>query len=98
MILVAVIVAALFGGALCSFAAVVSSRGWRASLVGRSHCDNCARSLSWFELVPLVSFLALRGRCRTCDASIGWSPLLWEVGGAVTAVAVAVPLVLMRAS
>lgn len=37
---------------------------------GRSRCDHCRRPLSWFEMVPLFSFLALRGRCRTCHGKI----------------------------
>jgi leader peptidase (prepilin peptidase) / N-methyltransferase len=84
----------LVGGAIGSFAGVVASRGWRASLTGRSHCDSCGRPLSWYELIPLVSFFALRARCRTCHASFGWSPLLWEAGGAAIALAIALPLLL----
>lgn len=84
----------LLGGAFGSFAGVVASRGWRASLGGRSHCDNCGRSLSWYELVPLVSFFALRARCRTCGVPFGWGPLLWEAGGAVIALAIVVPVLL----
>jgi leader peptidase (prepilin peptidase)/N-methyltransferase len=42
----------------------------RTSSTGRSACDGCARPLVWFELVPLFSFAALRGRCRTCGAPI----------------------------
>jgi leader peptidase (prepilin peptidase)/N-methyltransferase len=38
----------------------------------RSHCRQCGRTLAWWENVPLVSWLALRGRCRTCRAWIGW--------------------------
>jgi leader peptidase (prepilin peptidase)/N-methyltransferase len=83
---------AILGGALGSFAGVVASRGWKASLGGRSHCDTCGRSLSWFELVPFISFVALRARCRTCGASFGWGPILWEAGGAAIALAVAVPV------
>jgi leader peptidase (prepilin peptidase) / N-methyltransferase len=86
--------AILLGGALGSFAGVVASRGWRASLSGRSHCDTCARSLSWYELVPLLSFFALRARCRTCGASIGWGPLLWEACGAAIALLIALPVLL----
>lgn len=84
----------LIGAALGSFAGVVASRGWRASLGGRSRCDSCGRTLTWYELIPFVSFAALRGRCRTCRVALGWGPLLWELGGAVIALAVAVPLVL----
>lgn len=85
---------ALLGGAFGSFAGVIASRGWHASLRGRSHCDSCGRSLSWYELVPLVSFFALRARCRTCGEAFGWSPLLWEAGGAIIALAIALPLLL----
>jgi leader peptidase (prepilin peptidase) / N-methyltransferase len=35
-----------------------------------SHCPHCGRRLSWFENVPIASYLALRGRCRTCTARI----------------------------
>ena len=50
---------------------------------GRSHCDACGAALRWFELVPLVSWLVQRGRCRRCGAWIGWSPLLLESAGGV---------------
>lgn len=35
-----------------------------------SHCPACDRTLSWFENVPVVSWLVLRGRCRGCRAPI----------------------------
>jgi leader peptidase (prepilin peptidase)/N-methyltransferase len=35
-----------------------------------SRCGSCGRTLTWFENIPIVSFVALRGRCRTCGASI----------------------------
>jgi leader peptidase (prepilin peptidase) / N-methyltransferase len=35
-----------------------------------SHCPSCRRALAWYENVPLVSWLALRGRCRTCRTPI----------------------------
>lgn len=37
----------------------------------RSVCLHCGRQLRWYDMVPVVSWLALRGRCRTCKASIG---------------------------
>jgi prepilin signal peptidase PulO-like enzyme (type II secretory pathway) len=40
------------------------------SLMGSSHCLSCARPLRAFELVPLFSYLFLRGRCRTCHSYI----------------------------
>jgi leader peptidase (prepilin peptidase) / N-methyltransferase len=94
MFVVIAVFAALFGGAMGSFAGVVASRGFRGSLEGRSHCDGCGRSLSWYELVPIVSYPALRGHCRTCHARVGGGVYAWEVGGALLALAVALPLAL----
>ncbi len=45
----------------------------------RSHCRNCGRTLAWWENVPLVSWLALRGRCRTCRVWIGWRYVIVEL-------------------
>jgi leader peptidase (prepilin peptidase)/N-methyltransferase len=36
-----------------------------------SRCTRCDRPLAWFENVPVVSWVALRGRCRTCGSAIG---------------------------
>ena len=36
----------------------------------RSRCPQCGNQLAWFENVPIVSWLALRGRCRCCDERI----------------------------
>jgi leader peptidase (prepilin peptidase)/N-methyltransferase len=77
--------AALMGLAFGSFLNVCLTR-WPAgeSIVKpRSHCRNCGRTLKWWENVPLLSWLALRGRCRTCGTWIGWRYPLVEasVGG-----------------
>ncbi|HVZ21728.1 MAG TPA: prepilin peptidase [Vicinamibacterales bacterium] len=49
-----------------------------------SHCTSCNRPLSWYENVPLVSWLALRGRCRTCRAAVSpMYPLVEAITGAV---------------
>ncbi len=37
-----------------------------------SHCASCGRRLAAWEMVPLVSYLALKGRCRTCGERIPW--------------------------
>ena len=42
----------------------------RSPLRGRSQCDGCGKSLSAGELVPLISFLVQRGRCRACGGRI----------------------------
>lgn len=54
-----------------SFGNVVVDRLPRGeSLLGRSRCDGCGRTLSPLELVPVVSWFALRGKCRSCGARI----------------------------
>ena len=44
----------------------------RSVVVGRSACEACGHSLGVAELVPLASFVWLRGRCRVCRARIYW--------------------------
>lgn len=39
-------------------------------VTGPSHCTSCGRRLAWYEMIPVLSWLALRGRCRTCGAAI----------------------------
>ncbi len=45
-----------------------------------SHCDSCQRRLSALDLVPVFSYLVLRGRCRYCGAKIPLRVLLVELG------------------
>lgn len=68
------VLAGLLGLAFGSFLNVCLSR-WpegESVVTPRSHCRQCGRTLAWCENVPLVSWLALRGRCRTCDTAISW--------------------------
>jgi leader peptidase (prepilin peptidase)/N-methyltransferase len=57
----------------------------RKSLVSSpSHCDSCQHRLSPLDLVPLLSYLWLRGRCRYCNARIPLRvPLVEALGGAL---------------
>lgn len=53
-------------------------------VVDRSHCPGCGHTLSWWENLPLLSFMALRGRCRACSMRISWQyPLVEALGAAV---------------
>jgi leader peptidase (prepilin peptidase) / N-methyltransferase len=50
----------------------------------RSGCPNCGHLLAWYENVPVVSYLVLRGRCRTCRVAISpMYPVIEAVTGAV---------------
>ncbi len=51
-------------------------------VTGRSRCDGCGRMLSMIDLVPVLSFTALRGRCRTCGSRIDWLQPAAEILGA----------------
>lgn len=75
-----------FGLAFGSFLNVCLTR-WTCGesvIHPRSHCRTCQRTLSWWENIPLASFLLLRGRCRTCGTSIGLRYLLVEVSAGIT--------------
>jgi len=68
----AVVAAAAFGAVIGSFLNVVIYRlPLQKSVVWPSSaCPHCARELMWYENIPVLSYLALRGRCRTCGAGI----------------------------
>lgn len=54
----------------------------------RSRCGSCQRQISWFENVPVLSWLLLRGRCRTCGARISPRyPTVELLGAGLTATA-----------
>jgi leader peptidase (prepilin peptidase)/N-methyltransferase len=55
---------------------VPRSRSW---VRGRSACTSCGKTLGLLDLIPVVSFLASRGRCRHCGAPIGWRYPLTEL-------------------
>jgi leader peptidase (prepilin peptidase) / N-methyltransferase len=74
----------------------------------RSRCPNCGHQLSWFENVPVVSWLVLRARCRCCDERISsiyplgelligvlWALCAVRWGATFTALRVAVFLTLL---
>jgi leader peptidase (prepilin peptidase)/N-methyltransferase len=46
-----------------------------------SHCTTCQRDLAWYENIPVLAWLVLRGRCRTCQTSIS---VMYPVVEAVT--------------
>lgn len=74
-----------FGLIIGSFLNVVILRyNTERTFGGRSACMSCKTTLSWAELIPLGSYLALGGRCRTCKVKISMQyPLVELVTGVV---------------
>jgi leader peptidase (prepilin peptidase) / N-methyltransferase len=69
----------LFGLIVGSFINVLTLRfnpdepnKFKSAFHGRSYCPHCHRQLTWFELIPIFSFIFLRGKCRTCHQKISW--------------------------
>jgi len=48
------------------------------SIIGRSYCPNCRKQIEWYDNIPLLSFLILRGKCRHCHKNISWQYPLVE--------------------
>ena len=58
----------IFGLAIGSFLNVAIDRipQGKSVIKGRSYCDSCRKTLSWKDLVPVLSFIYLKGKCRYC--------------------------------
>jgi leader peptidase (prepilin peptidase) / N-methyltransferase len=81
-VLIAAILLGLLGLALGSFAGVLAFRLPRGEspLGGRSRCDSCDAPVAARDNVPVVSWVLLRGRCRSCGAAIPIRYPLIELG------------------
>jgi len=66
-----IIFSSALGAIIGSFLNVLILRhGTSRSLLGWSSCLSCAKKLEWYELIPIVSFFVLRGRCASCKNAI----------------------------
>lgn len=74
----------LLGAAIGSFINVIVLRRSKKENFahGRSRCPNCKATLKWYDLVPVFSFVFLKGRCRYCNKKISWQyPIVEFVSG-----------------
>ena len=63
----------IFGLIIGSFLnAVVYRLNAVESLLERSHCPHCKKTVRWFDNIPLLSFILLSARCRDCGEKISW--------------------------
>jgi leader peptidase (prepilin peptidase) / N-methyltransferase len=83
------VIAALAGAAVGSFigTGLIRLPEGRSVLTGRSACDVCDVAIPLRDLVPAISFVILKGRCRACRAAIGTWQWGCELGGAAIGVA-----------
>jgi len=51
----------------------------RSFLTGRSYCPQCRHQLTWCDLIPILSFFILKGKCRYCHQKISWQYPLVEI-------------------
>lgn len=75
------IIVFLFGSIIGSFLNVVIYRlnTGKSIVKGHSICMSCGKSLRWFELIPIFSFLLQSGRCRRCKTKISLQYIIVEV-------------------
>lgn len=81
----------ILGVSLGSFLSVIQHRvreKKRGMFFGRSACPHCSHPLKTGDLMPLVSYLLLRGKCRYCEKKIGFYYFLLELTMGIIAVAV----------
>ena len=67
--------AELSGGANCALYRWYKKESW---ISGVSHCEVCGHKLTLLEVLPVISYLALRGRCFWCGANIGYKHAIVE--------------------
>ena len=85
-----IVAIALFGLAVGSFLNVVIARlpAGRSLWMPRSACPGCGTAIVWHDNIPILSFLALGGRCRACGMTISWRyPIVEAVTAALWLVA-----------
>lgn len=49
-------------------------------LEDHSQCLHCSYKLKWYDLIPVASWLSLKGKCRNCRKPIGWFEFIMEIG------------------
>ncbi|MBU0483710.1 MAG: prepilin peptidase [Proteobacteria bacterium] len=80
---------AIFGSMIGSFLNVVILRlpENKSIVFPASHCPNCATEIHWYDNIPIISFIFLKGRCRSCHQSISWQYPVVELAMALLSLA-----------
>ena len=77
----------LMGGSVYSFVNLVADRlpEKKPIALGRSVCDNCGRVLGAIDMIPVFSYIFLRGKCRSCKTSLSAKYFITELAGGIIA-------------
>lgn len=78
VILIYLFIVGLFFGSFYNVVALRLSNNESIIFPG-SHCVNCNHKLSWYELIPVFSFIGLRGKCKKCKVKISFQYPLIEI-------------------
>ena len=72
---------AILGLVFGSFYLVVATRlpEEKSIIKPGSHCDNCNHELKWYELIPVISYMLQKGKCRSCGAKIPFLTVIIEL-------------------
>ena len=79
----------IFGSFACCQAWRIHEKSEDKKLGKRSVCINCGEQLKWYDNIPVISWLMLRGKCRKCKAKIGKAEILSEIGLGLVFLAIA---------
>jgi leader peptidase (prepilin peptidase)/N-methyltransferase len=76
-----IVMAFIFGTIMASF---ITCTAWRVVrgedwMLGHSHCDTCGHELSTADLFPVISYIALKGKCRYCGSKVPPRDLIFEI-------------------
>jgi prepilin signal peptidase PulO-like enzyme (type II secretory pathway) len=68
------------------FGSFINCLLWRLykgeNVLGRSYCPKCRKDIKWYDNIPILSFIFLKGECRSCRKKIHWQyPVVEFVGG-----------------
>lgn len=70
----------MIGTCFGSFISCMSHRYiTHTSILGRSHCDHCGHTLHLLDLIPVLSYIVLKGQCRYCYHKLNKSLLIHEL-------------------
>lgn len=74
------VISLIFGLLIGSF---INCLAWRLfkeeTIFGRSYCPKCLTKIKWYDNFPLISFILLKGKCRSCSKKISWQYPLVEL-------------------